>query len=86
MLIPLSVTHPGECQDTCGLRLIYELRRILRVNGKLIFNAPWLPRAPGLELKQIWVAESTAPMNDCGVISVFQKIEAESDIKQRLNV
>ena len=55
-------------------RLIYELRRILKVGGKLIFNAPWLPRAPGLQLESIWVAESTAPMNDCGVISVFRKV------------
>jgi len=55
-------------------RLVYELRRILKVGGKLIFNAPWLPRAPGLQLESIWVAESTAPMNDCGVISVFIKV------------
>ena len=55
-------------------RLIYELRRVLKVGGQLIFNAPWLPRAPGLQLESIWVAESTAPMNDCGVISVFRKV------------
>ena len=54
-------------------RTIYELRRILKIGGKLIFNAPWLPRAPRLELEEVWVAESTAPMNDCGVISVFRK-------------
>ena len=58
-------------------RLIYELRRIMKIGGKLIFNAPWMPRAPGLELENIWIAESTAPMNDCGVISVFRKVNNE---------
>ena len=54
--------------------LLFELRRILKLGGVLLFNAPWLPRVPGLELKEIWVSESVYPNNDCGVISVSLKV------------
>jgi len=54
-------------------KLVFELRRTLRLGGSLLFNAPWIPRIPGLELKEIWVSESIYPNNDCGVISVSQK-------------
>jgi len=55
-------------------KLLFELRRILKFGGSLLFNAPWLPRVPGLELKGIWVSESVYPNNDCGVISVSIKV------------
>jgi len=54
-------------------QMVYELRRILKLSGQLLFNAPWLPVAPGLELLEIWVSVSITPMNDCGVISVLRK-------------
>jgi len=54
-------------------QLVYELRRILKPGGKLLFNAPWIPVAPGLELLEIWVSVSIMPMNDCGVISILLK-------------
>lgn len=57
--------------------LIFELRRILKLGGSLLFNAPWLPRVPGLELKEIWVSESVFPNNDCGVISVSMKVRED---------
>lgn len=55
-------------------KLLFELRRVLKSGGSLLFNAPWLPRAPGLQLKEIWVSESVYPNNDCGVISISQKV------------
>ena len=55
-------------------KLLFELRRILKLGGSLLFNAPWMPRVPGLELKEIWVSESVHPNNDCGVISVSLKV------------
>lgn len=54
--------------------LIFELRRVLKLGGSLLFNAPWLPRVPGLELKEVWVSESIHPNNDCGVITVSLKV------------
>lgn len=56
---------------------IFELRRILKLGGSLLFNAPWMPRVPGLQLNEIWVSESIFPNNDCGVISVSTKIRAD---------
>lgn len=64
------------------MRLICELRRILKVEGILLFNAPWLPHVPMLKLLEIWVAVSIAPQNDCGVISVSQKV-GESFLNDR---
>lgn len=54
--------------------LLFELRRVLKLGGCLLFNAPWMPRVPGLQLEEIWVSESIYPNNDCGVISVSRKI------------
>lgn len=56
-------------------KLLFELRRVLKLGGSLLLNAPWLPRVPGLELKDIWVSESVYPNNDCGVISVSLKVK-----------
>lgn len=56
-------------------KILFELRRILKMGGCLLFNAPWLPRVPGLQLKEIWVSESLYPNNDCGVISVSWKVK-----------
>lgn len=55
-------------------KLLFELRRVLKFGGSLLFNAPWMPRVPGLELREIWVSESIYPNNDCGVISVSIKV------------
>ncbi len=64
------------------MKLVCELRRILKVEGILLFNAPWLPHVPQLKLLEIWVAVSIAPQNDCGVISVCQKV-GESFLNDR---
>lgn len=54
-------------------QLLFELRRILKLGGCLLFNAPWLPHVPGLKSDEVWVSESVFPNNDCGVISVSTK-------------
>ncbi len=64
------------------MKLICELRRVLRVQGILLFNAPWLPHVPALELLEVWVAVSMSPQNDCGVISISQKV-SESFLNDR---
>ena len=63
-------------------KLLFELRRVLKLGGSLLFNCPWMPRVPGLRLKEIWVSESIYPNNDCGVISVSIK-ERESLFNDR---
>lgn len=57
-------------------KLLFELRRILKLGGILLFNCPWLPRVPGLELKEVWLSESIHSNNDCGIISVSRKVRA----------
>jgi len=64
------------------MKLIYELRRILKVGGILLFNAPWLPHVPGLKIIEVWVAVSIMPQNDCGVITIAQKV-TESFLNDR---
>jgi len=55
--------------------LLFELRRILKPGGTLIWNCKWLPRVPGLELDQVWVSTSMFPNNDCGLIAVCHKTQ-----------
>ena len=64
------------------MKLVCELRRVLKVQGILLFNAPWLPHVPALKLLEVWVAVSMAPQNDCGVISISQKV-SESFLNDR---
>ncbi len=64
------------------MKLVCELRRVLKVQGLLLFNAPWLPHVPALKLLELWVAVSMAPQNDCGVISISQKV-GESFLNDR---
>jgi len=35
-------------------KFMSELRRVLKFGGQLIFNAPWCPKCPGLQLEEIW--------------------------------
>lgn len=76
-----SIADTVICDPPWGIprhvrhKLLFELRRILKLGGVLLFNAPWLPRVPGLKLEEIWVSESVFPNNDCGVISVSRKIK-----------
>ena len=53
-------------------RIVAELRRILRIGGVLLFNAPWIPRVPGLNVEEIWIREHY--MWDVGVISKSVKV------------
>lgn len=57
-------------------KLLFELRRVLKLGGCLLFNAPWMPRVPGLQLDEVWVSESVFPNNDCGVITVSVKTKS----------
>jgi len=74
-----SIADTVICDPPWGIprqkrhKLLFELRRILKLGGTLLFNCPWLPRVPGLELKEIWLSESIYPNNDCGVISISTK-------------
>jgi len=64
------------------MKFICELRRILKVNGRLLFNAPWIPHVPGLKLLEVWIAVSLMPQNDCGIIAISEKM-AESMFNDR---
>ena len=45
---------PWDMDYTLKPRLMSEIRRILKFGGRLIFNAPWCPKCPGLALEEIW--------------------------------
>ena len=38
-------------------RLIRELARVLRIGGRLIWNAPWWPNCKKLEVREVWYAK-----------------------------
>ncbi len=46
---------PWGMDYTLKPQLMRELRLILKFGGRLIFNAPWSPKCPGLALEEIWV-------------------------------
>lgn len=45
---------PWDINNRYRPKLISELRRITKFGGQLIFNAPWCPKCPGLQLEEIW--------------------------------
>lgn len=67
---------------TKRLTLHYELRRILRAGGRLIFKAPWVPRIPGLKEEECWILLPTNPPANVSILSVFRKIQATLKVQR----
>ena len=53
-------------------RQFFELIRVCKVGGKIIFNATWVPTSKAVELKEVWIRQST-DFSNASMLSVFEK-------------
>lgn len=80
----LNVPYPNNSFDTVisdpvwklsyykRMKPFFELIRLCKVGGTIIFNATWIPESKAVKLKEVWVRQS-APFANVSIISVFEK-------------
>ena len=54
------------------MRPFFELIRVVKVAGTIIYNAPWIPTSKAVQLKETWIRQS-AQFGNVSIISVFTK-------------
>jgi hypothetical protein len=65
------------------MRPFFELIRVVKVNGIIIYNAPWIPTSKAVELQDTWIRRS-AQFGNVSIISVFQKTTDKYDVEQAI--
>lgn len=53
-------------------RLFFSLVDVCKVGGTIIYNATWVPTSKFVELKELWIRQSSQ-FSNVSVISVFEK-------------
>lgn len=61
-------------------KLLWELCRVLKKNGKLIFNAFWWPKSKTLEVEEWWVGLPKSAWRNISLLIVARKIKTEEEI------
>ena len=54
-------------------KLLWELRRVLCVGGRLILRAPWTPKIPRLDRVEVFIDEPVAFWTNADIYSVYEK-------------
>lgn len=54
------------------MRPFFELIRVVKVQGKIIYNAPWIPISKAVRLEETWIRQS-AQFGNVSILSVFTK-------------
>ena len=54
-------------------RLFFELVRVCKIGGKIIYNATWIPQSKHVKLIETWIRQS-ASFGNVSIISIFEKI------------
>lgn len=54
-------------------RLFFELIRVCKVGGQIIYNATWIPTSKFTKLKETWIRQSSQ-FSNVSIISIFEKI------------
>ena len=54
-------------------RLFFELVRVAKIGGRIIYNATWIPTSKYTKLIEIWVRQSSQ-FSNVSIISIFKKI------------
>jgi len=55
-------------------RLFFELVRVCKVGGQIIYNAPWIPTSKYVKPKEYWIRQSSQ-FSNVSIISVFEKVK-----------
>lgn len=54
-------------------RLFFELVRVTKIGGRIIYNATWIPTSKHVKLIETWIRQS-ASFGNVSIISIFEKI------------
>jgi hypothetical protein len=54
-------------------KLFFTLVDVCKVGGQIIYNATWIPTSKLVELKELWIRQSSQ-FSNTSIISVFEKI------------
>ena len=57
--------------------LLWELRRVVRWNGILIFNCLWVPPIKGMKIEETWISMSQEVMVNVNIIVIYRKIQSQ---------
>lgn len=56
--------------------LHWELRRITKVGGRILFKAPWIFHAKGVENQEYWLLVPTHVTENVSILTVGRKVQA----------
>lgn len=54
------------------MKPFFELIRVVKVGGTILYNAPWIPTSKAVQLTETWIRQS-AQFGNVSIISVFTK-------------
>jgi hypothetical protein len=54
-------------------RLFFELVRVCKIGGHIIYNATWIPQSKHVKLIESWIRQS-ASFGNVSIIAIFEKI------------
>jgi hypothetical protein len=60
------------------MKPFFELIRVVKVGGTIIYNAPWIPTSKAVRLEELWIRQS-AQFGNISVLSLFTKTTNEFD-------
>lgn len=60
-------------------KFLWEMRRVVRKNGKLILNCPWVPKIPKMILEKVMIGVPKAAWKNCIPVAIYRK--ADGDIR-----
>jgi hypothetical protein len=61
--------------------LVYKQFDLLKPNGRLIYNAPWIPNCKGFYIENIFLTIPTFMMGNVACITILKKANGELDIR-----
>jgi ubiquinone/menaquinone biosynthesis C-methylase UbiE len=72
-------------------KLLWELCRVTKKGGKLVFNAYWWPKSKTLKVEEYWVGIPNSTWRNISLLIVARKIKTEKEIgfdpkKKRKNI
>lgn len=58
-------------------KLLYQIRDILKIRGRLIFNAPFFPKVKGLDIKEYWICPQQMAYHNITLLVLAEKNQTQ---------